>query len=128
MNRPLLLSLLALTVVGCGKKMTMPVPDGLVHVTGLASNHVPSCVDASMCGSGDEPPLGGPHCPMPSACRVWTAAVNRCEWIHNLEHGHLVMAYNCPSGCDDVVAALTSFWTSMPSPRRALVTPDPLLK
>jgi hypothetical protein len=99
----------------------------VVHRTGLANNHVPSCSDASMCGSGDEPPPGGPHCPSWLTCRVWADPQNRCEYIHNLEHGHMVMAYNCPSGCDDVVQALTAYWNALPSPRRALVTPDPKL-
>src|SRR5207244_313120 len=93
----------------CSGRVPPPTPDGgITHTTGLANNHVPSCVDASMCGSGDEPPPGGPHCPSPLACRVWDTAQNRCEYIHNLEHGHLVMAYNCPSGCNDVVQSLTA--------------------
>jgi hypothetical protein len=106
----------------------VPVPAGLTHTTGLANNHVPSCVDSSQCGTIAEPPAGGPHCGSWLPCRVWATAQNRCEWIHNLEHGHMVMAYNCPSGCDDVVQALTAFHQSLPSPKRAMVTPDPSLK
>jgi hypothetical protein len=112
----------------CSGKPVVTPPAGVTHTPGLANNHVPGCIAPSACGSGDEPPPGGPHCPSWLPCRVFTTAQNRCEWLHNLEHGHLVLAYNCPQGCDDVVQALTGFHASLPSPKRALVTPDPLLK
>jgi hypothetical protein len=48
--------------------------------------------------------------------------------VHNLEHGGVVLAYNCPAGCDDVVAELTALWQSTPPDRfneqRLLVLPD----
>jgi hypothetical protein len=121
-----------LATIACGPVRPPPtVGDGgldLIHRTGLANNHVASCDDPSICGDGQEPPLGGPHCPSWLNCRVWATAQNRCEYIHNLEHGHMVLVYNCPSGCPDVVDALTQYWASKPDPKRILVTPDPLLK
>jgi hypothetical protein len=117
-------------VVGCSSSMpmTMPMlPAGITARTGLDNPHVGSCTDPALCGR-DEPPAGGPHCGTTLACRVFTAAQGRCQYLHNMEHGHLVLAYNCPSGCDDVVQALAGFHASLPSPKRALVTPDPLLQ
>jgi hypothetical protein len=95
---------------------------------GLATTHLPSCSSPD-CGEAANPPLGGPHCPTWSACRVFTAPVPRCNWLHNLEHGHVVLAYNCPSGCPEVVRALTSLWQAAHDAgnSRVLVTPDPLL-
>lgn len=117
-----------LCLMSCSAKPVPPPPEGLIHRTGLANNHVATCDDATICGDGQEPPVGGPHCAAPLACRVYTAAQNRCEWVHNLEHGHMVLAYNCPSGCDDVVAALQAFYDGLPAPKRALITPDPKLQ
>lgn len=105
----------------------MPAGPVLLHRDGLVGTHVPSCVMDSACGDGQEPPLGGPHCPSPLACRDYPTAQNRCEWIHNLEHGHLVLAYNCPAGCPDVEQKLRAVWAAQPDPKRALVTPDPKL-
>ena len=31
-------------------------------------------------------------------------------WVHNLEHGYIVVLYNCPSGCPADVAALTQWY------------------
>jgi hypothetical protein len=125
--------LLAAVLMTCGPVKPVSTADGgldLIHRTGLTNPHVPSCDDPTQCGDGLEPPLGGPHCPVWLNCRVWDTAQNRCEYIHNLEHGHMVMAYNCTddAGCAEIVDALTAFWTSQPDPKRILVTPDPLLK
>ncbi len=120
------MTLVLVLAAACSAPRPLPPPDGgIVHVTGLANNHVPSCTDPSMCGSGAEPPVGGPHCPSWLPCRIHSTAQNRCEWIHNLEHGHMVLAYNCPSGCPELVQVLSDFQVRTP---RTLVTPDPLLK
>jgi hypothetical protein len=60
---------------------------------------------------------------------VFDAGVPRCLWVHNLEHGHAVLAYNCPQGCPEVVSALRSIWqTARDSGNtRVLVTPDATL-
>jgi hypothetical protein len=119
---------LLLAAAACGVKPTSTTTDGgLIHRTNLSHMHVTSCEDASQCGDGLEPPVGGQHCPVWLNCRVWDTPQPRCEYIHNLEHGHIVLAYNCPSGCPDIVAQLTAYWMSKPTPRRILVTPDPLL-
>jgi len=112
-----------LAAAACSPKPAPPPPADIVHVTGLANNHVASCTDDSVCG-GQEPPLGGPHCGSTLPCRVHATAQGRCQWIHNLEHGHMVLAYNCPSGCPEIVQALSEFQRSTP---RTLVTPDPKL-
>jgi hypothetical protein len=111
-----------LLAAACGSTVA---PPGLLHRTGLMAVHVTTCNDDSICGDGLEPPLGGPHCPSTLSCRIYDTPQLRCEYIHNLEHGHLVLAYNCAAPCDDVIAALSAFQRESP---RSLVTPDPKLK
>lgn len=77
--------------------------------------HVPEPVVYS-----DVPPAGGDH----SAC--WAPfGVHRTEvlderWVHNLEHGGVVVLYDCPGGCADDVAALEALAPTRPF---LLVTP-----
>ena len=33
-------------------------------------------------------------------------------WVHNLEHGYIVVTYNCPDGCATDIAALNTFYRS----------------
>jgi Protein of unknown function (DUF3105) len=89
--------------------------------------HVSSCL-SSECGNGLNPPNGGPHCSATLSCRTYAAEQPRCQWLHNLEHGHLVLLYNCPEGCAEEVAkleaALQSVKTGGNGVRRALMAPD----
>ncbi len=115
--------------VACGKPAPSQ-PDaslGLEHHIGLATTHTATCSDA--CGEAANPPLGGPHCGTVSSCRVFTDPVPRCEWLHNLEHGHVVLAYSCDGGCPEVVSALEKVRSDANAAgnTRVLVTPDPLL-
>lgn len=102
----------------------------LTHVTGLANNHVATCDDPT-CGNATNPPVGGPHCPTPLACGTFPDGPNRCQWVHNLEHGHLVLLYNCPSGCPEVVSGLEAIAKAAPAGTngvpRAMVVSDPSL-
>jgi len=92
--------------------------------------HTQTCQDPT-CGNGVNPPTGGPHCGTLLACSTFTSAPSRCQWIHNLEHGHLVLAYNCPSGCADIVSALqeqaNKALKDSAGRARALVVADPQL-
>lgn len=98
------------------------------HIPILLNPHVTTCTEA--CGNDANPPTGGPHCDTWLACRKFDTAQQRCEWIHNLEHGHAVLAYNCPAGCPEIVSALAGIWDSQQGSavgRRILLTPDPQL-
>jgi hypothetical protein len=90
--------------------------------------HLGSCTDAC-CGDGQNPPTSGGHCADWLPCRLYTTEQNRCQWVHNLEHGHLVLLFNCPSGCPQIVSQLDAIRQSRPlgtnGVRRALVAPDP---
>jgi hypothetical protein len=72
----------------------------------------------------DVPPVGGPHNPSWGA---WGAhddpLADEC-WVHNLEHGGVVLLYNCPEGCAADVAQLETF---VADHRRTLLTEYPEL-
>jgi len=75
------------------------------------------------------PPASGNHWPYWK--QPWGAfpdGVPREQWMHNLEHGGIVLLYNCPSGCQDVVDQLTALMLSQPPDKfnevRMLLVPD----
>jgi hypothetical protein len=75
------------------------------------------------------PPASGPHWPMwQEPWGPYPNGLPRERWVHNLEHGGVVLLYNCPAGCDDVVGALTTVWQATPPDRfneqRLLIVPD----
>lgn len=92
---------------------------------GGANNHV-ACTDA--CGNSANPPTGGPHCGSLLSCRLYDNEQGRCVWLHNLEHGHAVLLYNCPEGCPEVTSQLEALREQAPRGSngvpRALVVAD----
>lgn len=88
-------------------------------------NHViPS--DAGIAYSHN-PPHSGPHWP------IWETTpgehkspIPRGKWIHNLEHGAVVLLYSCPSGCDAGLKVLRDALAQRPK-KSLLLTPDPEL-
>jgi len=64
-------------------------------------DHVEQPVD-----HGDTPPAGGDHDRCWAEWGVHQTAVPAHNWVHNLEHGGIVLLYNCADGCDDDVTAL----------------------
>jgi hypothetical protein len=57
----------------------------------------------------DPPPAGGPHNGCWSAWGVHEAPVADENWVHNLEHGGVVLLYNCSAGCADAIESLGAF-------------------
>jgi hypothetical protein len=53
-------------------------------------------------------------------------------WVHNLEHGGLVILYNCARPCPDLVAQLREVYATFPRSKwghvKLLVTPYPRLQ
>jgi Protein of unknown function (DUF3105) len=71
-----------------------------------AGTHVPQPLPASAYNS--RPPSSGSHCPVWGHYGAYTEAspLPACNFVHNLEHGAVVVLYHCPDGCDDIVSAL----------------------
>jgi hypothetical protein len=77
------------------------------------------------------PPSSGPHCGNWGQYAIFGDAkpLPRCNYIHNLEHGAVVLLYKCDVACPDVVAALTAVRDTIidaqcPSAKRVIITPD----
>lgn len=80
------------------------------------------------------PPAGGDHYP---AWAVWgehQSPVPAPYFVHNEEHGGIVLLYNCPHGCAEVIASLRAILNAQPPDplcqqqgvsSRLLLTPDP---
>lgn len=60
------------------------------------------------------PPSSGPHYASPAAWGVYSVEVPEGAFVHSLEHSGIVILYNCPEGCPEVVAALTNLYDTAP--------------
>ena len=58
---------------------------------------------------GDLPPAGGPHNPCWGDYGIHDDAFAPENWVHNLEHGAVVVLYDCPDGCSDELTQLEGF-------------------
>jgi hypothetical protein len=76
---------------------------------------------------GHEPPHSGDHFPTWETAGEHAEVVERGYWVHNLEHGWIVLAYNCPAGCDAELEQLRAVLAARPD-LDILMTEDPLLE
>ena len=86
------------------------------------NDHVEGGVDYD-----DHPPVGGNHDSCWASYGVHDTEIAAENWVHNLEHGAIVLLYNCPDGCDEEVAVLSSVAASMPA-NTVLVSPYSLME
>jgi hypothetical protein len=75
----------------------------------------------------NEPPHSGKHFPVWSSAGEKDEPVERGYWVHNLEHGWIVLLYNCPDGCDAELDLLREVLDARDE-HDILLTPDPLLE
>jgi hypothetical protein len=110
---------LAVLLAGCGgnapptmKMLTPCTPDDAACACSPAvdrpafegATHVP---EPTMVTYQANPPASGPHWPMwQEPWDYYPAGLPRERWVHNLEHGGVVLLYNCPDGCDADVQSL----------------------
>jgi hypothetical protein len=66
----------------------------------------------------NNPPASGPHYPTWTRPGVYTDPQDKGYWVHSLEHGYVVILYNCPSGCPDLVQQLRQFYEAAPKSSR----------
>lgn len=66
------------------------------------------------------PPTSGPH------FATWSQAYGVLDreippglWVHNLEHGAIVLLYNCPEGCPELVSQIRQLHSELPPGRNA---------
>ena len=61
-----------------------------------------------------DPPTSGQHYPVAAAWGYTAQRLPPETWVHNLEHGGVVILYSCPDGCPADVAAVRKFIESAP--------------
>lgn len=78
---------------------------------------------------GTNPPTSGNHYSTPAVnAAEFTSPVPRGKYIHSMEHGAIVLAYNCPSGCTQELSVLRqAFQANNNNGSWIIFTPDPLL-
>jgi len=107
------------------------VPTGETMFQRLAGDHVNEPQAPSAYNS--RPPSSGMHCPDWGRWAEFTPQnpLSACHFLHNLEHGAVVLLYNCPSGCPELVELLRDVIADAPLDpncsglgiKRLLITP-----
>lgn len=73
-----------------------------------------------------EPPTSGPHLPYIAPWGIHTEPILRQLQVHNLEDGGVMVQYNCPDACPDLVAKLTAIVSGYE--RQVILAPYPGMK
>lgn len=103
-------------------------PDGAESVPNEGWKHVNDEADLVY---EHNPPASGPHFTTWAGYNVHDEVVNRGNWVHNLEHGGIVLLIG-PDASEAQRQTILDAWDAIPEDencghRRALVTPDPKL-
>ncbi len=95
-----------------------PMPDlGNKHIQTPAEPHVPY---------NSAPPTSGPHLPYLAPWGIHTEPIVKELQVHNLEDGGVMVQYNCPSGCPDLVEKLKGIVERYPE--HVILAPYPGMK
>lgn len=104
-------------------------PEGERMHTIIPSSQVSSTDGVSY---SSNPPSSGPNCGAGGSYGAYpdSQPLPRCYWINNLASGGIVLLYNCPGGCPDIVAQLGLVVRDATDPdcsstKRIVVTPYP---
>lgn len=84
---------------------TVPVPEthadlGHGHIPNPRFPHGPY---------NSNPGTSGPHTPYTAPWGVHEKPVPQEVFIHNMEHGGVIIGYNCPQGCPDLAEELSEY-------------------
>lgn len=98
------------------------------------SPHLETCIPLAF---STNPPSSGNHYGTWAAFKAYETAIPRGFWVHSMEHGAVVLLYNCPGGCAAEVAELQALIDAFPAdplctdpagPKaRLILVPDPKL-
>jgi hypothetical protein len=91
---------------GTGESVSIPVGgcDGLLTtVPAEPGSHVPFATPIEW---STNPPVTGTHFGAWAGWDRHYPQLDRGYYVHNAEHGGIVLLYNCPAGCQDVVDSL----------------------
>jgi len=74
------------------------------------------------------PPTSGPHWPQWARWGIYREAIPEEVFVHNLEHGGIVILYHCPTACPDLERQLAELVPALPPSRhghvKVVVTPN----
>lgn len=131
------LAVLGLIYGGCGGSPSTPSGGGgggscTMREEAVANEGWSHVAEGSAITYRHNPPASGPHYPVWLRYEAFSSAQARGYWVHNLEHGAVVLAYR-PDAPAAVRTALLDTYASLPADPacgsiRALVTPDPQLQ
>ena len=62
----------------------------------------------------NRPPSSGTHYPTWTRPGVYPEPQPTGNWVHSLEHGYVVILYNCPDACPDLAQQLAAFYEAAP--------------
>jgi len=82
---------------------------------GATATHLPECSNIIYASS---PPVFGEHYPVWAAYQTYDFPVPLGYLVHDLEHGAVVIFYDCPDGCADEVATAQAFIDALPADPR----------
>jgi hypothetical protein len=88
--------------------------DDAKTASGQLYEHIPETTPITADPDGHYPPVFGNHYPTWRPPGVYDSAIPEGYFIHDLEHGSIVVLYNCPNGCQDAVTQLRGMLTSLP--------------
>jgi hypothetical protein len=124
----------------CASTVVPLPPTGCPEVSGAplgeashpneGANHLVVCSSACY---GTMPPSSGNHYPTWPVYKAYDQPVPWGFLVHGLEHGSIIVVYNCPCDCPDEVAAAKAWIAALPadascsSPPRVVLAPDPTL-
>jgi hypothetical protein len=74
-------------------------------VADLGNAHIQT-LDEPHIAYNSDPPTSGPHMPYTAPWGIHTEPIPKEVQVHNLEDGGVVVQYNCPTGCPDLVDKL----------------------
>ncbi len=94
-------------------------------VPSMGGQHVP--VGAPHATYNSTPPTSGPHWDTPADWGIYPEPVPEERWVHNMEHGGIVILYNCPQTCPDLTSKLETLFKTAPRSKlgnvKLLITP-----
>jgi hypothetical protein len=96
-----------------------------VSLPDQGNRHVPTLTE-EISPYNSDPPTSGPHLPYIAPWGVHTEPIPRQLQVHNLEDGGVMVQFNCPDGCPDLVAKLKAVVAGYE--RQVILAPYPGMK
>jgi len=100
------IGIVAVVLVGALLVRAVATPKPGKAVANMGNAHI----DESQVGAmtyNSTPPTSGPHLGRIAAWGIHTEPIPNELQVHNLEDGGVLVLYDCPDGCDELVAQLT---------------------